>query len=204
MHVKGWLRFRHAHTGIAYFVSRRVASGGLSPVNTQIDESICCAITHGAVRFLLWWLFLHRRLRARQRGSRAEARERRSTHSADHFQRALLVFIQATQRSFRSFSKPFGFGQGVNSNGMSALCCSRTVRYRVCSPLPRPVGIPVSNFDYGWILHPESRMSSRKYFKFRPYSIGALWKSCGKCKRSPVDKIVENRRSVLVRQVKKV
>ena len=27
------------------------------------------SLVHGAVRFLFWWLFLHRRLRARQRGS---------------------------------------------------------------------------------------------------------------------------------------
>jgi hypothetical protein len=27
---------------------------------------------HGAIWFLLWWLFLHRRLRARQRGSKSE------------------------------------------------------------------------------------------------------------------------------------
>jgi hypothetical protein len=39
------------------------------PVSTQNELTSCCVRGHGAVRFLFWWLFLHRRLRLRQRGS---------------------------------------------------------------------------------------------------------------------------------------
>ena len=36
-------------------------------------------LTPGTIRFLLWWLFLHRRLRSRQRGFRPEGLQRHST-----------------------------------------------------------------------------------------------------------------------------
>ena len=48
-------------------------------------------------------------------------RERRSTHLADHFQRALLVFIRVTFEKSEDFSsKPFGFGSGRTRQRLSA------------------------------------------------------------------------------------
>lgn len=47
--------------------------------------------------------------------------KRRSTHLADHFQRALLVFIQATRVDLAAFpSKPFGFGSERTRQRLSA------------------------------------------------------------------------------------
>jgi hypothetical protein len=45
-------------------------------------------------------------------------------------------------------------------------------------------------------------MSSIKYFKFRPYFIGVLWKSCGKTCGKIVDVFVENRASFFATQIK--
>jgi hypothetical protein len=45
-------------------------------------------------------------------------------------------------------------------------------------------------------------MSSIKYFKFRPYFIGVLWKSCGKPCGKIVDICVENPATFLASQVK--
>ena len=68
--------------------------------------------------------------------------------------------------------------------------------------LPVPVKMPVSNLDCDAILHPGKIMSSIKYFKFRPYFIGVLWKSCGKGCGKIVDIIVENRASFLATKIK--
>ncbi len=75
---------------------------------------------------------------------------------------------------------------GVPDSGFPLLLSSNGV-----SPppfhLPMPVKIPVSNFDCEAILHSQKSMSSRKYFNYRPYFTGVLWKNCGK----PVEEIVE-------------
>jgi hypothetical protein len=119
--------------------------------------------------------------------------ERLSTQSADHFRRALLVFIRVTQSIFRRLSASLSASvKGGRSDRDSALDCRRMVRHRVRSLFPLPVKIPVSNFDYGWSLHPKFRMSRRKYFRFGPLFTGSLWKNCGKDRSRLVDKIVEN------------
>lgn len=59
------------------------------------------------VRFFVWWLFLHRRLRIRQRGSASENASDLCTHMADHFQRALSVFIRTTQLTLRPTQQAF-------------------------------------------------------------------------------------------------
>jgi hypothetical protein len=46
-------------------------------------------------------------------------------------------------------------------------------------------------------------MSSIKYFKFRPYFIGVLWKSCGYPRTQIVDKSVEITASFLLPKVTK-
>ena len=112
--------------------------GEPSPVSTQNELTSCCTRRYGAVRFLLWWLFLHRRLRLRQRGSA----------SFDASGVALIRLIISEERySFLSeqlevscdaSSKPFGFGSGR----------SRQLRFRsqklpgIASP--RPSALPKS------------------------------------------------------------
>ena len=56
---------------------------------------------HGANRFFLWWLFLHRRLRSRQRGSFCN--ERLSCFLAVPFQKVSFVFIRTTRKVLRLF-----------------------------------------------------------------------------------------------------
>lgn len=50
------------------FVSRRSLCGEPSTVSTLPVLPFRWRFHAGAIRFLLWWLFLHRRLRSRQRG----------------------------------------------------------------------------------------------------------------------------------------
>jgi hypothetical protein len=53
------------------FVSRKVSAESIFPVSIQImfAHFLLRCLKRDADRFLLWWLFLHRRLRSRQRGS---------------------------------------------------------------------------------------------------------------------------------------
>jgi hypothetical protein len=75
-------------------------------------------------------------------------------------------------------SKPFGFSSGCEVNPIrSSLLSNVASPHRL--PLPVPVKMPVSNFDYGWSLHPIFSMSRTIYFNFRPVFIGLLWKNCG-------------------------
>lgn len=150
-----------------------------------------------AVRFLLWWLFLHRRLRSRQRGSRhislKRAGERRSTQAADHFRRASLVFIRATRdlplgRSQASLSAS---APSVLDSGFPLLLPASGV-----SPPPLhlsvPVQVPLSNLDCDAILHREKSKSSRKHFNSHPVNTGILWICCDFSCGENVYKNVEN------------
>jgi len=87
----------------------------------------------GAVRFLLWWLFLHRRLRARQRGSESFDPERRSTRTVDHLRRALLVFIRVTGKVFRRFPQAFRLRLWRIWVAAFRSFYSRTMRHRIRS-----------------------------------------------------------------------
>ena len=110
--------------------------GEPAPVSTQFAFTPCGVLTPGAVRFLLWWLFLHRRLRSRQRGSRTSFRfSRAAWHSmADDFHGALPVFIRATQVSLSADpSKPFGFGSGRTRQRLSAPSVLKRLRHRIRS-----------------------------------------------------------------------
>ncbi len=110
--------------------------GESAPVSTQFVFTPCGVLTPGAVRFLLWWLFLHRRLRSRQRGSRTSFRfSRAAWHSmADHFHGALPVFIRATQVSLSADpSKPFGFGSGRTRQRLSAPSVLKRLRHHTRS-----------------------------------------------------------------------
>jgi len=185
------------------FVFRKISTVSISRSAPKMNNQIVVPRRHGAVRFLFWWLFLHRRLRPRQRGSTScdmsgvapvwliISKGRYSFLSEQLSKMSCDIFKQAFRLRFRTFE---------------------TVAFRSCrlrthaSPhmfhLPVPVKMPVSNLDCDAILHPEKTMSSIKYFKFRPYFIGVLWKSCGKPCGKIVDICVENPATFLASQVK--
>ena len=91
----------------------------------------------GAFRFLLWWLFLHRRLRSRQRGSTFDCT----------FQKLLSVFIQTIQQVLRLVSASLSAStQGV----ITAFFPPSLFSNNVSPPLfaiPCVGQTPVSNFD---------------------------------------------------------
>jgi hypothetical protein len=109
----------------------------------------------GAIRFLLWWLYLHRRLRSRQRGPTLSDR----TTSVP-----FRMIISIRLRPFLSgrITSPCGFASpslsastpGVQDSGFPLLLSANGV-----SPppfhLPVPVKMPVSNLDCEAILHPK-------------------------------------------------
>lgn len=111
--------------------------------------------------------------------ARVRGLERRSTHLADHFQRALLVFIRATQICLAADpSKPFGFGSERTRQRHSA----PSARERRVTASAPPLGAGQnhrSDLDCETILHPIFPKSSRKYFNYCPYFIGVLCISCG-------------------------
>ena len=144
------------------------------------------------------WLFLHRRLRSRQRGPSVRRPLDGVAPGELIISRGRCPFLSEQLRSALrptlaslSASTPSVLDSGIplllSSNGVSP-------------PPPHlsvPVKMPVSNLDCEAILHPLFSMSSRKYFNYRPYSTGTLWISCGKLQPHPVDKIVGNPASYL-------
>ena len=75
--LKGW-QLSHVHVRTALFCIPTTLCGEHLPVSTQIVFTHCDALASGAIRFLFWWLFLHRRLRSRQRGPRVRSFRRTS------------------------------------------------------------------------------------------------------------------------------
>src|SRR4030095_8432416 len=55
----------HVHTQATEFVSR-LSTGGQFDIRSALElfSQVSHSCERGAVRFLLWWLFLHRRLRS--------------------------------------------------------------------------------------------------------------------------------------------
>ena len=101
-----------------------------------------------ADRFLLGWLFLHRRLRSRQRGSIGlRVLSDFCYLSVVPCQKVLSVFIQTTQKSFATLfqAKPFGFDSGCYGNFFSVFCCPQTMRHRLLFAYPCIGQNPVSN-----------------------------------------------------------
>ena len=102
------------------------------------------------VRSLVRWLFLHRRLRSRQRGSRMFTPKNKFSRAArhlwaDHLPVVLSVFIRTTRSAFRSTSaKPFGFGSGRIGQRHSAPSVPQTIASPHPFHLPVPVKIPVA------------------------------------------------------------
>jgi hypothetical protein len=134
---------------------------------------------HRADRFLLGWLFLHRRLRSRQRGSFAFAPERLSLSSRWFLAEKCFPFLSGEpEKVFQPFLEPSLSAsiQGVIVTFFRLLLLSNGAS-PLRSPLPVPVKKPVSIFDCIWSLHPFFFMSSRKYFKFCLYFTGFFYKS---------------------------
>jgi len=137
------------------FVFRKISTVSISRSAPKMNNQIVVPRRHGAVRFLFWWLFLHRRLRPRQRGSTScdmsgvapvwliISKGRYSFLSEQLSKMSFDIFKQAFRLRFRTFE---------------------TVAFRSCrlrthaSPhmfhLPVPVKMPVSNLDCDAILHP--------------------------------------------------
>jgi hypothetical protein len=120
---------------------------------------------HGAVWFLLWWLFLHRRLRPRQRGfNQACARMKRLTLPCGRsFPQGATRFYPGAQESLAAFpSKPFGFSAECQS-GMTAACLSpRTLRHRNVRLSPRWSRRPQATRLRLWVIRFPSKTVKQK------------------------------------------
>lgn len=88
-----------------YFVFRKFLLRRVFPVSIQNVCTFCLIIfsNHHTVRFFLWWLSLHRRLRFRQRGSSREVLSDFCSFLVVPCQKVLFVFIQITSKSFSTF-----------------------------------------------------------------------------------------------------
>jgi len=92
---------------VADLYTEELAGGQLLlPVGTRfIFTNLAFPKERGAVWFLLWWLFLHRRLRSRQRGLKL-APQATCYFKADHFLKARLRFYpRRPKKALRLFSK---------------------------------------------------------------------------------------------------
>ena len=140
------LRFQHAHTRIAVFVFRSHSAGSRSPVSTQIVFTSCC--TRKCTVPLGFFSGGFSSTAGYVPATRLNIRrcERLSTQPADHFRRALLVFIRVTGKIFRSLPQAFRLRPWRLSSGIPLLPLSNDA-----SPhqfhLQVPVKTPVSNFD---------------------------------------------------------
>lgn len=102
----------HVHAAFADFVFRRLSAvesvSGQHPkcLHILLHSSEC-----SAVRFLFWWLFLHHRLRSRQRGSSRLAPVSGIALFGCSFPKSVVCFYPNNSKSLATFlSKPFGFG----------------------------------------------------------------------------------------------
>ena len=151
----------------------------------------------------MWWLFLHRRLRSRQRGPIVPKNiERRSTLSGRSFPAGVGRFYPSNSSDLAiSLASLSASAPSVSSSGFPLLLLSSDT-----SPHPLhlsvPVKIPVSNLDCDVILQHGNFVSSTKYFNSRPDFTGRKWISCGNHCGKIVDKNVDNGRRFLAPQFK--
>jgi hypothetical protein len=172
----------HVHANCCRFIFRRVAGGQpVAPVGARfIFTNLASLAGHGAVWFLLWWLFLHRRLTSRQRGSKSEDCERLSaTPRLIISSKRDCVFIRCRSgKALRLIlsAKPFGFSAGCDScNSRLLLLSNNASPHRL--PVPSLVTTPISIATRCALYARAQFKSSRKYFKSRR---GWLWKSLWK------------------------
>ncbi len=183
--LREWRR-SHVHVADTDFVSRGSLCGEPSPVSTPPAFAFSWRFHAGAIRFLLWWLFLHRRLRSRQRGPAYYQIRRKS------FRWATLVPFEMINLNRRSaflsaeLSSSFDLLQpslsasapSVPSSGFPLLLLSGGRVTASVSPLGAGQN-PRSDLDYDVMIHPKKAKSSRKYFRFLPEFDGSLCASCG-------------------------
>lgn len=137
---KGW-QSSHVHVptaGLLY--SEAVLRGtGLRSASILFSHSVAFS-RRDAVRFLLWWLFLHRRLRSRQRGpafrsfpkNQVFAGRRRAPDRLIISVQASEVFIPRIRRPFGHLThKPFGFGSERTRQRLSAPSAPERSRHHV-------------------------------------------------------------------------
>lgn len=171
---------------------RKRSTDSRSAPNRFRDPTVLLS-QYQAIRFLVWWLFLHRRLRSRQRGLPLESCKRLRILLAVPFQKMLSVFIQITQKSHLTFpSKPFGFDSRCYDNLNSA---SSIVLKQCVTALPAYPCIgqkPVSSFDCRSNLTPRFFFVKQKILQVLPLFYGLFSSSCGKLFLSPVENSVEN------------
>ena len=122
---------------------------------------------HCAFRFLFWWLFLHRRLRSRQRGLTSEDIKRHMHSQDDHFRRALPVFIRITRKIRRSLQQAFRLRLLASTDSGIPLLLSSNGASPHPFHLQVSVKEPVSNLTMYAIIRAKKRKSSRKYFNYR-------------------------------------
>ena len=186
-----------------FFVSRKRSRRAASGQHTIcLNKLLAFLSNHCADRFLLWWLFLHRRLRPRQRGSSCD--ERLLLYfPVVPCRKAFSVFIRKTvgKKFFNSFLSEQSLSasmQGVNSNFFPSFV---TLKRCVTAPLASPCTgqKPVSIFDCRMDSTRKNflvnRQIKRKYLRFCPYFTGFFRAVCGKLCASPVEKTVENHTS---------
>lgn len=127
---------------LPFFLYSENVRGELFPVSTTICFHISPVFlsNYRADRFFLWWLFLHRRLRSRQRGLFCFRKISDCALFDCTFQKVSSVFIRTTRRNF-SISRPQSLSasiQGVNSNFFPSFVTLKSVRRRsVCLSLYR-------------------------------------------------------------------
>jgi len=94
---------------LAVSLNLRSARDSFSPISRSEER--------GAIWFLFWWLFLHRRLRSRQRGLCPKTQATCGYFEADHFPESATAFLSASLKKILRFpeAKPFGFSAECDS-----------------------------------------------------------------------------------------
>lgn len=140
------VRFKHAHTRTAIYIPKSPC-GELSPVNTQFVFTICCTRKYTVSLGFFSGGFSSTAGYVPATRLKIRRSERLRTRSVDHSRGALLVFIRATGKIFRSFPQAFRLRLWRPSSGFPLLLLASDA-----SPHPLhlqvPVKTPVSNFDY--------------------------------------------------------
>ena len=119
------------------FVSRSMYRRSVHPRSAPIRFRVSFVFSRTrAFWFLLWWLFLHRRLRLRQTRlnfHRATALLQRPIKSSKRD-----PFLSGRSGNFStSLASLSASAWGVNSNFKSACCCSQTARHHTARLSPR-------------------------------------------------------------------
>ena len=126
------LRSEHVHASDRAFLFRQHPCGRLSPASSHKAFTLHRAFQHSPLGSLLWWLFLHRRLRSRQRGSNLRLSDW-APSSWIHSKELLHVFIHATQvRLSTPPSQAFRLRFKAYQQFNSAILASKTACHHLC------------------------------------------------------------------------